>query len=215
MSPSSTQKSKIQDKTIEKKGNKSTSVITVRIDKNLNDYLDEISYKMKVSKANLIRNYLEMAKYVLIERNSLKSLEDRNLILIKKSFLKNIIGNLGELEQINLGEKLGRFINDYARIQGKIDDIGFKLDICEHLGFFPKFIDNDGYILFSNKFGPKKFVEAFTWRLINQEEFNLQFIESEMAKSSKLKNSYEKTIAPIERSSSNYSFEFAKLAKIE
>lgn len=215
MSPSSTQKSKIQDKTIEKKGNESTSVITVRIDKNLNDYLDEISYKMKVSKANLIRNYLEMAKYVLIERNSLKSLEDRNLILIKKSFLKNIIGNLGELEQINLGEKLGRFINDYARIQGKIDDIGFKLDICEHLGFFPKFIDSDGYILFSNKFGPKKFVEAFTWRLINQEEFNLQFIENEMIKSNKLRTAYEKIIAPIERSSSNYSFEFAKLAKIE
>ena len=215
MSPSSTQKSKIQDKTIEKKGNESTSVITVRIDKNLNDYLDEISYKMKVSKANLIRNYLEMAKYVLIERNSLKSLEDRNLILIKKSFLKNIIGNLGELEQINLGEKLGRFINDYARIQGKIDDIGFKLDICEHLGFFPKFIDRDGYILFSNKFGPKKFVEAFTWRLINQEEFNLQFIENEMIKSNKLRTAYEKIIAPIERSSSNYSFEFAKLAKIE
>jgi len=218
MNPPPLEKSKNQvknGKPTKKKAMEPTTVITLRIEGELNEILDEISNRLGTSKANLIRNYLEMAKYMLIERYSVKSLNDRDLVIVKKNFLKNLIESCDESQQISLGEKMARFICDIARIQGKLDDIEYKLTLCEHLGFFPKFIDTEGYILFSNKFGPKKFIEAFTWRLLKNEEYNSQFIESEMTRSSKLRGQYEKMIVSIERSSDHYSFAYAKLPKAE
>lgn len=218
MSPPSLEKSKNKvknNKSTKKKVIEPTSVITVRIEDNLNATLDEISDRLGGSKANIIRNYLEMANYVLIGKNSIKSLNDRDCIIVKKSFFKNLIEGFDESQQISLGDKLALFICDIARIQGKLDDIEYKLILCERLGFFPKFVDSGGYILFSKKFGPKKFMEALTWRLIKNEEYNPQYIESEMTKSSKLRGQYEKMIVPIKRSSDHYSFEYAKLQKVE
>ncbi|MFX1308597.1 MAG: hypothetical protein ACFE8C_02790 [Promethearchaeota archaeon] len=196
----------------------STVVITVRIEEDLNQNIEKIRSKLGISKADFIRKYLDMSKYLVIQNNLLKSLNNRDFILIKKSFLRKLLEGLEETEQMEMGLKSARFINDIARLQGQIDNIEYKLDLCEHLGFFPKFIDEEKYILISKKFGPRKFIEAFTYKLINHEpkfNFDMRFTEETISSQSKIRTSYEKLIQPIERSSSHFSFEFAKIPEEE
>ena len=144
-------------------------VLTVRINKELDQLLEKVKDKKGTPKAMLIRNYLEMVRYISINNESIRSLDDRDLIIIKRKTFKKFLNNFEEEEQMRYGIKMAESINDIARVQGKLDDINYKLDLCEHLGFFPKFIDEENYILFSNKFGPKKFVEAFIYKIINHQ----------------------------------------------
>ena len=197
------------------KSKESTSVITVRIDESLNENLDKVRRKLGISKADLIRNYLEMSKYIVKQKSSLQSLNDRDFIIIKRSYLRKLVEIKDEEEQINLGDKLARFINDCARINGKLDDISYKLDLCNNLGFFRNFIDDNNYILIDKKFGSQKFVEAFTWRIFNKGEFDANWISSKIKDQSKIRTAYQKQVQPIDISSSHYSFEFAKLTEIE
>jgi len=193
-----------------------TSVLTVRISKELDQTLEKIRERKGISKATVIRYYLEMAKYILIDIGSIRSLDERDMITIKKKTFKNYLKSLEEEVQMIQGIKFARFINDLARVQGKLEDLDYKLDLCEHLGFFPKFIDEEHYILFSNKFGPKKFVEAFAYKLINHDpelEYDLSFTEE--AVNSKKKGAYVKTIQPVDRAASYYAFEFAKVPEIK
>jgi hypothetical protein len=123
---------------------------------------------------------------------------------------------LEETEQIRFGDKLGRFINDIARIEGELDNIDYKLNLCDALGFFPKFIDNENYILLTKKFGPPKFVESFILQLFKQKEYNIKYNENELKSSKSLQNQYEKDMGKrVERSSSHYSFEIAKIPEIK
>ncbi|MCK4284851.1 MAG: ribbon-helix-helix protein, CopG family [Candidatus Lokiarchaeota archaeon] len=205
---SSERKNKVKD---------STSVITVRIDEDLNSNINKLKKKLGTSKADLIRNYLEMSKFIIKQKTSIKSLNDRDCIIIKRSFFRKLIDTLEEVDQMELGIKIARFINDIARLQGLIDNIEYKLDLCEHLGFFPKLIDEDKYILFSKKFGSKKFSEAFVYKLINHEpksKYNTRYTEEAIGNNKSLRTQYKKEINPAEeRSASHYAFEFAKLPK--
>ncbi|MFX1501473.1 MAG: ribbon-helix-helix protein, CopG family [Promethearchaeota archaeon] len=189
----------------------STNVITVRIDEKLNDNLEKVRKKLGISKADLIRNYLEISKYVIKQKSSLQSLNDRDFMIIKRSFLRKLVEKEEEEGQIKLGDKLARFINDCARINGRIDDILYKLDLCDNLGFFRNFIDDNNFILIDKKFGPQKFVEAFVWRLFNQGEFNANWTTLKIDDQSKIRTAYQKQVQPIDISSSHYSFEFARV----
>ena len=214
MSRNPTQKSAISRKSVSDRRSKlkdSTSVITVRIDEDLNNNLDKVRRKMGISKADLIRNYLELSKYIIKQKGSLQSLNDRDFIVIKRSYLRKLIEKEDEDEQIRLGDKLARFINDCARINGKLDDIFYKLDLCDTLGFFRNFIDDNNYVLIDKKFGSQKFVEAFAWRIFNQGEFDANWTTSKIDDQSKIRTAYNKQVQPIDISSSHYSFEFAKL----
>jgi len=193
----------------------STSVITVRIDEELNYSIEKTRTKLGVSKADLIRNYLEMSRYIIKQKISIQSLNDRDLIIIKRSYLRKLMENWDEEEQINLGEKLARFINDCARINGKLDDMDYKLEMCENLGFFRKFMDDEKYLLIDKKFGPLKFVEAFIWTIFNKGVFNPDWISSKIDTQSKIRTAYEKQVHPVERSSSHFSYEFAKIVEEE
>lgn len=213
MSPTTSQKSSIPAKTKSDRGrklNNSTVVITVRIEEELNENLDMIKKDIGISKADLIRNYLELSYCLIKQKNSVKSLDDRDFVIIKKSYLRKLVEKVEEDEQINLGDKFARFINSLALIKNRVDDLNFKLDLCNNLGFFRKYIDDQNYVLISKKFGPKKFVEAFTWRLFKKKELNPRFTEEELKGSKNLTQQYKREIHPIERISSYYSFEFAK-----
>ena len=70
--------------------------------------------------------------------------------------MRKLIENVEEKEKIKLGDKLARFINDIARINGKEDNVDFKLELCDNLGFFTKFIDEENYLLITKEFGPSK-----------------------------------------------------------
>jgi len=203
-------KSKLKDSTI---------VITVRIDEELNEIIEKNRLKLGISKADFIRNYLEMAKYLVINPNkTIKSLHNRDFIIIKKSLLKKLIEVMDEKEQMELGIKVARFITDIATLQGELDNIDYKLDLCEHLGFFPKLIDDEKYILFSRKFGPKKFIEAFVYKLIKYEPkyvYDTRFTEENIKSQSKIKSAHTKELQQVERLSSHYSFEFAKISEDE
>jgi len=218
MSPSPIQKSATSAKLRSDNGRKSrdsTVVITVRIDEDLNNNIEEVRQKLGISKADFIRNYLEMSKSIIKQKGSIKSLNKRDLMIVKRSYLRKLIESSVEGEQIYLGDKLGRFINDTARTNGKVDDIEHKLDLCDSLGFFLRDVDTEGYINILKKFGPKKFVEAFIWRLFKQDEFNSKYTEEELKGSKSLTQQYEKEIQSVNRSSSHYSFEFAKLPEKE
>ncbi|MFX1380758.1 MAG: hypothetical protein ACFFA4_16875 [Promethearchaeota archaeon] len=198
------------------KSNFSTHVITVRIDEELNNHIEKIRAKLEISKADLIRNYLEMSRFIIKQKSSIKSLNDRDFLIIKRSFLRKLIEKQNEEEQINLGNKLANFVNDIARINGKLDDIHYKLDFCDSLGLFPKFIDDENYVLIDKKFGPKKFVEAFIWRIYNQtSDFNFDWVSSKIEAQSKIRTAYNNKVQPVERSSSHYSFEYAKILEEE
>ncbi|MFW9939001.1 MAG: hypothetical protein ACFFD5_15255 [Candidatus Thorarchaeota archaeon] len=192
-----------------------TKVITVRIDNELNLNLDILMSKLGLSKADIIRNYLELSQYLIKQKGFLKSPDNRDFIIIKKSYLRKLIERVEEEDQIDWGNKLGRFINDIARISGRLDDLEYKLDICENLGYFNKFVDEDNYLLITNKFGPQKFVEAFIWQLYRQEEYNKDYTTGKIESTSKIRTQYQKEINPIIRSSSHYSFEFAKIPEEE
>ncbi|MFW9972585.1 MAG: hypothetical protein ACFFDF_20530 [Candidatus Odinarchaeota archaeon] len=215
MSRDFTQKSLFQKKGFSDNRNRSkesTTVITVRIDKELSNNMEKIQEKLGTSKADLIRNYLEMSKFIVKQKSSIKSLNDRDFVIIKRSYLRKLIENQSEDEQINLGNNLAKFVNDIARINGKLEDIYYKLDFCENLGLFAKFIDDEQYVLIDKKFGPQKFVESFTWRIFNQpSEFNIDWVSSKIETQSKIRTAYNNKVQPIERSSSHFSFEFAKI----
>jgi hypothetical protein len=118
---------------------------------------------------------------------------------------------LDESEQLNFGDKLGVFINDIARIYGKQEDIHYKVDFCDNLGFFSSILDDDNNLLVVRKFGPKKFVEAFLWRLFEQKELDPSYIEEEMKGNKSLRQKYNSQIKESGISSSHYSYEFAKI----
>ena len=138
-----------------KSSDKTTSVLTIRVDHNFNKIINEISEKRGLPKSVIIRNYLELARYILIDHNSVKSLNDNDLIMFKRSFFKRSVEELDEVQQIERGMELAQFINDIARLQNQVDNLNFKLELCQHYGFFPKFIDKQNFILFSKKFGPQ------------------------------------------------------------
>jgi hypothetical protein len=145
------------------------------------------------------------------QKSSLLSLNDRDLIVVKRSFLRNLVERLDESEQLNFGDKLGVFINDIARIYGKQEDIHYKVDFCDNLGFFSSILDDDNNLLVVRKFGPKKFVEAFLWRLFEQKELDPSYIEEEMKGNKSLRQKYNSQIKESGISSSHYSYEFAKI----
>ena len=186
-------------------------VITIRIDGELNDHLNNLKDRLGLSKADLIRNYLELSKCILKQKSSLKSLNNRDFVIIKRSYLRKIMMELEEEDQIRFGDKLARFINDLGRIYGKENDIDYKIQLCDIMGFFPYFVDNENSILITKKFGPQRFVEAFTYRLFKKSEYNTRFVEEELKGSKSLRDQYNKEIQPEDKSSSHYSFKFAKI----
>ena len=193
---------------------KKTKVITIRIDQELNENLDRMKDRMGINKNSLIKNYLELSKYFLKRKSTIQSLNDRDLVVIKRSFLRNLLEKLKETEQIDFGDKLGRFINDIARIYGKQEDLQYKIDFCDNLGFFNNLLDESNYVLVEKKFGPTKFAEAFLWRLFEQKELNPNFgIESEMKGNKSLRQKYKNQIKKLDISSSHYSYEFARVDK--
>ncbi|GAG11494.1 unnamed protein product, partial [marine sediment metagenome] len=147
---------------------KQTKVITIRIDKELNENLDRMKERIGINKNSLIKNYLELSKYFLKRKSTIQSLNDRDLVVVKRSFLRNLIDCLKETEQIYFGDKLGEFINDIARIYGKQEDLQYKIDFCDNLGFFNNLLDESNYVLVEKKFGPAKFVEAFYTDYLNK-----------------------------------------------
>jgi len=163
------------------------------------------------TKTSLIKNYLEFSQYVIKQKSALQSLNDRDLVVVKRSYLRNLIERLNESEQLNFGDKLGVFINDIARIYGKQEDIRYKVDFCDNLGFLSSIIDDNNNLLVVRKFGPKKFVEAFLWRLFEQKELNPDYIEEEMKGNKSLRQKYKNEIKELGISSSHYTYEFAKI----
>ncbi|MFW9821623.1 MAG: hypothetical protein ACFFE4_01725 [Candidatus Thorarchaeota archaeon] len=214
MGPDSVQKSsKLADSKSRKSKSitNSTVVITVRIDEELNDNLEAIKSDLGISKADIIRNYLELSKCLIKQKTSIKSLDDQDFMIILRSDLRELLENITEEEQINLGDKFARFVNAIALIKDKMDDLDFKLELCNNLGFFRKYVDDQNYLLISKKFGPKKFVEAFTWRFFKNKQFNPRYTEDELKGSKNLTQQYNREIHPLDRISSYYSFEFAKI----
>lgn len=213
MSPNPSQKSSTPIKSKSKKvktRSDSTVVITVRIDEELNNNLEAIKRDLGISKADIIRNYLELSKYLIKQRTSVKSLDDQDFMIILKSYLRELVEVIPEEDQIVLGDKFARFINAIALIKNRID-INFKLDLCNNLGFFRKYIDDQNFLLISKKFGPKKFVEAFIWRIFKNKELNPRYTENELKGSKNLTQQYNREIRPLDRISSYYSFGFAKI----
>ncbi|MHA1670048.1 MAG: hypothetical protein ACTSV5_05645 [Promethearchaeota archaeon] len=196
---------------MDRQASSNSSVLTVRIAKQLNEHLEKMKSRLGMSKADLIRNFLELSKYIIKQKNSIKSLNDRDFIIVKRSFLRKLIGSSDELDQILLGDKLARFVIDIARISGKVDDLNYKLDICDNLGFFPKFIDEENYILVTKKFGPKKFVEAFLFRLFNNKEMNNNYIEENLKGNKSLTQKYNTEFKIVQRSESHFTYEFTTL----
>lgn len=188
-----------------------TIVITIRIDKELDENINKLKNRLGLSKAEIIRNYLDLSKYLIKEKNSVKSFNNREFMIVKRSFLRKIFESLGEEHQILLGDKLARFVNDIARITGKSDDLNYKLDICDNLGFFEKFVDEENYVLVSKKFGPKKFVESFLLRFFKEEEMNPNYVEEKLDNNKSLNSKYIKDFTPVERSESHYTYEFMQL----
>ena len=192
---------------------KLTKVITIRIDEDLNDNLDRMKDRMGITKNSLIKNYLELSKYFLKHKSTIRSLNDRDLVVIKRSFMRNLIDQLKEKDQLDFGDKTGRFINDIARIYGKQEDLEFKIDFCDNLGFFNNLRDDNNYLLVEKKFGPIKFAEAFLWRLFEQKELNPNYIEEEMKGNKSLRQKYKNQMKKLDISSSHYSYEFARINK--
>ena len=190
---------------------KATKVITIRIDAELNDHLDKLNKRLGITKTNLIKHYLELSKYLVKQKSTLQSLNDRDLVVVKRSFLRGLIDRMEESEQLSFGDKLGVFINDIARIFGKQEDINYKVDFCDNLGYLSSILDDDNNLLVVKKFGPKKFVEAFLWRLFEQKELNPNYIEEEMKGNKSLRQKYKSQIKELDISSSHYSYEFAKI----
>lgn len=204
---------------IDKKSNHS-GVITIRVSHEVDKALNSLQKSRRLNKAQVIRIYLEMARYLDIDPDfsSIKSYNENEMLLIKKNYFKDVMASFDEVKQIDWGTELAQFINDLARIEEKLEDMNYKLNLCEHFGLFPKKIDKGGYILVPKIFAPERFVDAFVWMLIkmgDEGDFNKAFIESEMDGNKKLRRSYKDTVQPVRRSGSHYSYEYANINKIK
>ena len=63
---------------------------------------------------------------------------------------------------------------------------------------------------------PDIFAELFIYKLINYDPKDIyDYTEEEMKSSKSLRGQYKKEIGPVDRSSSHYSYEFAKILDIE
>jgi len=198
---------------------KESRVLTVRIEKELDDLLASMSDNTSFTKAAIIRSYLDLAKYLRVQEThefKIKSLNNNDMVILKASYFNKILEIIQDQKMhIDLGTQLAQFINDIARIEAKESDLEYKLDLCEKLGLFPKFIDKEGFVLFS-KFAPKKFIEAFVWQLVTlgyEGEFNKEFIDAEINDSSKTEKAYNNKIQPVARDASHYAFGFAKIER--
>ena len=85
---------------------------------------------------------------------------------VKSEQYRQELSGIREFVQIDLGIELAQFVNEQAKKDDQGENIEYRLEECEKLGLFPKNIDDENYILIPKKFGPKKFVEAFTYKLI-------------------------------------------------
>ena len=94
-----------------KESNSYQDVITIRIDRELNNNLNKMKERLGLSKADLIRNYLEMSKFIIKQKGSIKSLNNRNFIVVKRSFLRKLIENADEKEQIDAEDYEAAFEN--------------------------------------------------------------------------------------------------------
>lgn len=187
-------------------------VLTVRIDSDLDDSINLVRDNLRISKADLIRSYLNLTNYLQIRAGEIKTSDNIDFIFLSRNIFTECINTIDELGQVKIGEKLANFVIGIARNRNEQENLDFKLDICDTLGFFPKYIDAEDYIYIVHEFGPQKFAEAFIWYLIRQEKY--PFLESDMANNKKLRSRYnEEVIVKPERSARNYTFEFAKLKK--
>ncbi|TFF88805.1 MAG: hypothetical protein EU548_08395, partial [Promethearchaeota archaeon] len=191
-----------------------TLEIKIKIGNDLLSNLKEQSQMRGITVEHLMKEYLELSNSIMKHHNSLKSLNDNSLIILKKQFFKSIISEFRDDYLIERGKEMGQFINNLARVQGKVDDIPHKLELCELYGFFPKKVDDEGYILIDKSFGPRRFVESCTWYLITmgeQGEFDKEFTTRGIEDSNKIYRAYKNKILPVFRDSGYYAFEFARI----
>ncbi|MFX1353644.1 MAG: ribbon-helix-helix protein, CopG family, partial [Promethearchaeota archaeon] len=96
----------------QKKGsNHSQDVITIRIDHDLSDNLNKIKERLGISKADLIRNYLDMSKFMIKQKGSIKSLNNRDFIIVKRSYVKKLIENMDDDDQ-----ELRKVLSDFFQL---------------------------------------------------------------------------------------------------
>ncbi len=185
-------------------------VITVRIDRELNDVLEKRREGTGMSKAEFIRTYLEKMRYLKFLKKDIYTLEPQKALVLPKNLFLQLMNILNDLQQARFGEELARQINININKDIPEANLKNKLDLIEQLGFFPKEIDADRYILVAKDFGPQKMVESFMWCLLGKGDF--KFFDTDMNSNKKLKNQYkDEVIFEPERYTTSYCFKFAKI----
>ena len=192
----------------------SSIVITVRIDRDLNDVLEKRREGTGMSKAEFIRTYLEKMRFLKFLKKDIYTLEPQKALLLPKNLFQQLLNFLDDLQQARFGEELARQININANKELAEATLEDKLNLIEQLGLFPKEIDAEKYILVSKDFGPQKFVEAFMWCLFGEKEF--KFFEKDMESNKKLRSQYKnEVIFEPERYTTSYCFKFAQIPEEE
>ena len=192
----------------------STIVLTVRIDRELNDILELRREKTGMSKAEFIRTYLEKMRYLTFLKKDIYTLEPQKALILPKNLFNQLMNFLDELQQARVGEELARQININATVENPEATLDDKLDLIEHLGLFPKNTDAEGYILISKDFGPEKFAQAFMWCLLGNQEF--RFFTKELEDNKKLRGKYkDEVVFEPEKYTTSYCFKFAKMPQEE
>jgi len=102
-----------------KKIQRSESPFTLRLKQEFIKKLNLLSIEMGVSKSKIVKSYIHLSNYFLVEPNlNLTTFTKMDLSVFPKEILKGLLHKLSETEQISIGDNLGTIINNNSQIIG-------------------------------------------------------------------------------------------------
>lgn len=158
------------EKKIEKNNEKKS--FTIRIDDDLEKQLERVGDRLNLKPATVARNYLQLAKYLLVksdlETNSYDNTPMMMLPIEIFQTMEDLIRvNRGTYEkEIDLGDKFGIVINTNCEFANITDPIE-KLKLAEGWGWF-KLSVIDNYLAIPRTFGSLNTVNALVYRIVSR-----------------------------------------------
>jgi hypothetical protein len=140
------------------------------------EYLDEIikviSRNNNSRPSTIARNVLNLLNYLKVIGNmDIRSHDDQSLVIIPQSIFLSILKRIEAPPQeiweyyLDLGDRLGIYFNDQFRIGGK-QQMSDRLAIIHMSGIFSMVFDANGYALIPTVVGPLDFINAFMYRIL-------------------------------------------------
>ena len=191
----------VADKAKKKKDESSHSkadlkkAFTIRIEQSILDNLKKASDNTRLRQATQARTYLQMSQFVVTQSNlGIEAYDRSSLGLYPKKIWGNLLENLPESKQFEIGDSLGSMILTNCGIM-QIESLESKMEYLSGLGWFDirMFPERDGeklehfYGILAHDW-PINVLHALLFRILSKHEFPSTYTTSLIQKYQNKKN---------------------------